>query len=63
MSLLQIVISLVVTGAILWAINAFIPMNAVVRRILNIVVVIAAALFLLRAFGILGGGPRILIIR
>jgi len=63
MSLLQIIISLVVTGAILWAINAFIPMNVVVRRILNAVVVIAAALFLLRAFGIIGGGPRLLIIR
>ncbi|HJX15996.1 MAG TPA: Thivi_2564 family membrane protein [Candidatus Deferrimicrobiaceae bacterium] len=48
------VIVLVVVGVILWLINTYLPMDAKIKKILNIVVVIAVVLWLLRAFGILG---------
>lgn len=53
MSLITLVIVLVVLGVILWAINAYIPMDATIKKILNGVVVLIAILFVLSAFGIL----------
>jgi ABC-type long-subunit fatty acid transport system fused permease/ATPase subunit len=53
MSLITLVIVLVVFGVILWAINAYIPMDATIKKILNGVVVLVAILFVLSAFGVL----------
>ncbi|MBV2246208.1 MAG: hypothetical protein KUL83_03535 [Lentimicrobium sp.] len=52
MSLLTIVIVLVVAGIILWLINSYIPMQATVKKILNVVVVIVLIVWLLKAFGL-----------
>ena len=54
MPLIHVVIVMVVVGVILWLINTYLPMDAKIKKILNIVVVIAVVLWLLRAFGILG---------
>ena len=54
MPLIQLVIVLVVLGVILWAINTYIPMNATIKKILNVVVILAAVLYVLTAFGMLG---------
>jgi hypothetical protein len=54
MPLLSIIIALIVTGVLLWLVNTYIPMDRKIRNILNIVVVIAIVLWLLRAFGLLG---------
>ena len=56
MSLIQLVIILVVVGAILWAVNTYIPMQVGVTKILNVVVIIAVILLVLSAFGIIGSG-------
>jgi hypothetical protein len=54
MSLMSLVITLIVVGVLLWLINAYIPMDGKIKKILNIVVVIVVVLWLLSAFGILG---------
>jgi hypothetical protein len=54
MSLLTIIVTIVVVGVLLWALNSFIPMDGKVRSILNAVVVILLILWLLQAFGVLG---------
>jgi type IV secretory pathway TrbL component len=54
MPLIQLVIILVVVGVILWAINSYIPMQATMKKILNVVVVMAVVLWLLSVFGIIG---------
>ena len=54
MPLVHIVLVLIVVGVLLWLINAFIPMDAKIKSILNIVVVIAVIIWLLQSFGILG---------
>ncbi len=59
MPLMQLIIILVVVGVILWAINNYIPMQAGVKKILNIVVVIVVILFVLNAFGVLGSTSRL----
>jgi hypothetical protein len=53
MPLIHLLFVLVVVGVLLWLVNAYIPMDAKIKKILNIVVVIVVVLWLLRAFGIL----------
>jgi hypothetical protein len=52
--LMNVVISLIVVGVLLWLVNTYIPMDAKIKSILNIVVVIAVVIWLLQAFGLLG---------
>ena len=59
MPLMQLLITLVVVGVILWAINNYIPMQTNVKKILNVVVVIVVILFVLNSFGILGSTSRL----
>jgi len=54
MSLLTIVIVLVVVGLILYCINSFIPMDGKIKQILNIVVIVAVVIWLLKAVGAFG---------
>jgi hypothetical protein len=54
MPLINLVIVLVVVGVILWVINSYIPMQATIKKILNVVVVIAVVVWLLSAFGVIG---------
>jgi hypothetical protein len=53
MPLLQIVVTLIVVGVLLWLVNSFIPMASSIKSILNAVVVIAVVLWLLNVFGLL----------
>ncbi len=54
MDLISVVITLVVVGVLLWLINAYIPMDGKIKKILNIVVVICVVIWLLSVFGVLG---------
>ena len=55
MSLIELVLTLVIAGVILWLINNFIPMQSTIKKILNAVVIIVVILWLLNAFGIING--------
>ena len=54
MSLLSVVVVLILIGVLLYATNAFIPMDAKIKQILNVVVVIATVLWILSLFLPLG---------
>ncbi len=54
MPVINLVVVLVVVGVLLWAVNNYIPMDSKIKRILNIVVVIAVVIWLLQVFGIMG---------
>ncbi len=54
MSLIGLIITLVVVGVLLWLLNNYVPMDAKIKTILNVVVVIAVVIWLLQAFGVLG---------
>lgn len=56
MSLITVVVVLVIVGFVLWLINAYVPMAAPIKTILNAVVVIAILLWLLSAFGLFSFG-------
>jgi hypothetical protein len=52
--LINLVVVLIVVGVGLWLINRFIPMASSIKTILNVVVVVAVAIYVLQAVGILG---------
>jgi uncharacterized protein (DUF983 family) len=54
MPLIDLIVALVVLGVGLWLINNYIPMDSTIKKILNVVIVIAVVLWLLSAFGLLG---------
>jgi hypothetical protein len=54
MPLVNVVIALIVVGVALWLINTYIPMASGIKTILNVVVVVAAAVWVLQAFGLWG---------
>lgn len=53
MSLISLIVTLVIVGVILYLINWLVPMDAKVKKILNIVVVIVILIWLAYAFGLL----------
>jgi hypothetical protein len=54
MPLIQLVITLVVVGLLLWLVNRFIPMQSSIKSILNGVVVIVVVLWIANIFGLFG---------
>lgn len=54
MPLVSIVITLIVVGVALWLINNYIPMASGIKTILNVVVVVAVAVWVLQAVGLWG---------
>ena len=53
MPLLQVLIVLVVVGFVLWVVNRLIPMQSTMKSILNVVVIICVAIWLLNISGML----------
>lgn len=54
MPLLNVFITLIIVGIVLWLVNNFIPMDSKIKSILNAVVVILVIIWLLQAFGLMG---------
>ncbi|HEX5034305.1 MAG TPA: Thivi_2564 family membrane protein [bacterium] len=57
MPILYIVLVLIVVGVLLWLVNNYIPMAGSIKTILNVVVVIAVVIWLLKVFGVWGSLP------
>jgi hypothetical protein len=54
MSLISLIVTLIVIGVLLWLVNAYIPMDGKIKKILNVVVVICVVVWLLSVFGVIG---------
>jgi hypothetical protein len=54
MPLLSIVVTLVVIGVVMYLINRYIPMASGIKNLLNVVVVILAAVWVLQVVGLWG---------
>lgn len=52
MPLINIVLALIVVGVLLWLVNNYIPMASSIKTILNVVVVVAVAIWVLQAVGL-----------
>ena len=54
MPLINIVVTLIVVGILLYLVNRFIPMASSIKSILNVVIVLAVCFWLLQVTGIWG---------
>lgn len=54
-----LIVTLIIVGLLLWAVNNYIPLDPKIRQILNIVVVICVILYLLSWFGVWSGAPYV----
>ncbi len=54
MPILNIIIILIGVGVLLWLVNNYIPMDGKIKSILNLVVVVVVAIWLLQTFGVVG---------
>ena len=63
MPIIQLLVVLVVIGVVLYLVNTLIPMDARIKTIINVVVILCVCLWLLQVFGIFGGAlgnvPRV----
>jgi hypothetical protein len=53
MPLVNVVLTLIVVGVLLWLVNRYIPMQSTIKGILNAVVVIAVVIWIVNLFGLL----------
>lgn len=51
--LINVIITLIIVGVLLWLINTYLPMDAKIKSILNVVIIIAVIIWLVRSFGLL----------
>jgi predicted membrane protein len=54
MPLINLILVLIIVGVGLWMINRFIPMASSIKTILNVVVVVAVCVWVLKAVGLWG---------
>lgn len=54
MDIVHLIVILIVVGVLLYLVNTYIPMDAKIKSILNVVVVILVVIWLLQGFGLLG---------
>jgi hypothetical protein len=52
MDIVTLMLVIVFVGVVLYCINRFIPMDANIKQILNIVVIVALVIWLLNVFGV-----------
>jgi hypothetical protein len=53
MPLINVVLTLIVVGILLWLINRFVPMQGTIKGLLNAVVVIAVVVWIVNVFGLM----------
>jgi hypothetical protein len=52
--MIGLIITLIIVGVLLWLLNSMVPMDARIKTIINVIVVICVLLYVLSAFGLLG---------
>jgi uncharacterized membrane protein len=50
--MISLIVTLVVVGVLLYVVETMIPMDPTMKRIIHIVVILGALVFVLRAFGV-----------
>ena len=54
MTLIELVVTLIVIGVLLWLVNTVIPMEGTIKKIINVIVIVVVAIWLLQQFGLIG---------
>lgn len=56
--MISVIITLVLIGVLLYVVDRFIPMDAGIRTVIRVVVLIGVILWLLQVFGVATGMPH-----
>ena len=54
MPLINVIIVLVVVGVLLYVVETLLPIDATIKRIIHVAIILAVCIWLLQAFGIIG---------
>lgn len=54
--MIELIVVIAIVGVILWFVNQYVPMAPPFKTAINIIAVIALLLYVLSAFGLIGGG-------
>jgi hypothetical protein len=54
MPLINVIIVLVIVGVLLYVVETLLPIDATIRRIIHIIIILAVCIWLLQVFGIIG---------
>ena len=54
MTIIYLIITLAVIGALFWLLNNYIPMDGKVKKILNVILLVCAVVWLLSVYGVIG---------
>lgn len=49
--MISVIITLIIIGVVLYAVNTYIPMETTIKGLLNIIIIIFTVLYLFRALG------------
>jgi hypothetical protein len=52
MPLTNVLLTLIVAGVLLWLVNTYVPMDAKIKKVLNVVAVVGVVLWVLNVFGL-----------
>lgn len=53
MSLITLIITLIAVGLVLWCINTYLPIEAGIKKIINIIVICFVVIWLLKGLGVI----------
>lgn len=54
MPLINVIIVLVIVGVLLYVVESLLPIDATIKRIIHIIIILAVCIWLLQAFRIIG---------
>ena len=52
MPLMNVLLTLIVAGVLLWLVNSYVPMDAKIKKVLNVVAIVAVVFWVLNVFGL-----------
>lgn len=54
--MIEFIVIIAIVGVILWYVDTYVPMQDAFKKAINIIAIIALLLYVLSAFGLIGGG-------
>jgi len=54
MPLLTVVLTLLVIGVLMWLFDSYIPLDATIKRVIHVVIIICVVIWLIQLSGLLG---------
>ena len=57
--MIELIVVIAIVGVLLWCFNTLLPMDGRIKTVINVLVCLCVFLYILQAFGIWHGAPRL----